>query len=305
VKRSLPFLVIAGCIAAQIFLGPANGIAETNHQWVTGAEDRARKTAFVRQIAPEASVLAPLPYLAHLAMRERLFSLHYVLKGLKTLSRSGFEPPAPTDFVLIDYNDSATFDPVAGYYHPAMKTVDGRVIPSSDRLLHEFLKRTTWAVISINELTLLRQGQPQAAPAVDSNSASMEIDAHTTLTSIAKSSDTLSDQGIDLTMNWNFQEGREFIPWMFLKLTPPDHSGAIIISRGLSAPEIASGAHQEKWRITPSRRIPPGEYNAEAFFLDNSKLAWRNKAGAQKNTEPTLQAFRLNLGPLAVKASSN
>ena len=31
---------------------------------------------------------------------------------------------------------------VAGYYHPTMKTVDGRVIPSSDRLLHEFLQPT-------------------------------------------------------------------------------------------------------------------------------------------------------------------
>lgn len=305
-KRSLVFLVIAGCVAGQIILGPAIGIAETTVQWFTGAHDRSRKTAFLRQIAPEASVLAPFPYLAHLAMREKLYSLHYVLKGLKTLSRSRYESPAPTDLVLIDYDDSATFDPVAGYYHPAMKTVDGHVIPSSDRLLHEFLKRSPWVVDSINELTLMRQGKPPPpAQAANIIAASTEIDAHTTLTSIAKSSDTLSGEGIELTMNWNFQEEREFIPWMFLKLTPRDHGDPIIISRGLCAPEIASGPHQEKWRLTSSQRIPPGEYNAEAFFLDNSKLAWRDKVGAQKNAGPPLQSVRIDLGPLGVKASTN
>src|SRR5664279_255498 len=92
-----------------------------------------------------------------MAMRAHLHSLHYVLKGLKTLSRSAYSPPPPTDFVLIDYDDSATFDAVSGYYHPAMKTVDGRVIPSSDRLLHEFLRRCSWTVLATNELTVLRK----------------------------------------------------------------------------------------------------------------------------------------------------
>ena len=121
-------------------------------------------------------------------MREKLYSLHYVLKGLKTLSRSTYEPPAPTDFVLIDYDDSATFDPEAGYYHPAMKTVDGRVIPSSERLLHEFLKRSSWSTNSTNELTLLRQvgSAPQPSAASTKPEEGIEIDANSTLTSIAK-----------------------------------------------------------------------------------------------------------------------
>ena len=139
VRRSVPYLVIGACITAQILLGPAGEIRDTTANWFSGKQDRARKRALVNQIPPDASVLAPLPYLSHLAMREKLYSLHYVLKGLKTLSRSTYDIPPPTDFVLIDYDDSATFDAVAGYYHPTMKTVDGRVIPSSDRLLHEIL----------------------------------------------------------------------------------------------------------------------------------------------------------------------
>src|SRR5438874_7634695 len=114
-------------------------------------------------------------------MREKLYSLHHILKGLKTLSRSAYELPPPPDFVLIDYDDSATFDPVAGYYHPAMKTVDGRIIPSSDRLLHDFLKRSSWAVSSSNELTLFRQGNsvPELATLNRASASPIEIGPQT------------------------------------------------------------------------------------------------------------------------------
>ena len=99
---------------------------------VRGKDERARKNAFSPESLPAASVVAPLPYLSHLATREELHSLHYILKGLRTLSRQSFTMPEPTEYVLIDYADSATFDREAGYYHPAMRTVDGRIIASSD-----------------------------------------------------------------------------------------------------------------------------------------------------------------------------
>ena len=214
IRRSLPFLVIAACVAAQILLGPASDIATTTANWFSGEQTRARKRAFISQIPPDASVLAPLPYLSHLAMRENLYSLHYVLKGLKTLSRSTYSPPPPTDFVLIDYDDSATFDAVAGYYHPAMKTVDGRVIPSSDRLLHEFLQRCSWTVRASDELTLLRQGKSagELPPSTPSSGGIVEIATGTALTSITKSGDELTEQGLEIKMNWNFQEPREVFP---------------------------------------------------------------------------------------------
>jgi len=304
VQRSVPITVLAGCIAAQILLGPAGSIIAATRSWISGAPDRARKTAFVRQIAPGSSVLAPLPYLSHLAMREKLYSLHYVLKGLKTLSRSTYEPPAPTDFVLIDYDDSATFDPEAGYYHPAMKTVDGRVIPSSERLLHDFLKRCSWSVNSTDELTLLRQtsSAAESPAATTSPVGSTEIDAHTTLTGITKSADVLSAEGLEITLSWSFRAERETFPWMFLKLTPHDHGDPVILSRGLCAPEIASGSHEEKWRITSSKRIPPGEFDADALFLDNSRRVWAEKSGPQSNAPP-LRSVRVGLGQLKVETS--
>ena len=125
-------------------------------------------------------------------MREELYSLHYVLKGLKTLSRAAYEPPPPTDFVLIDYEDSATFDPAAGYYHPAMKTVEEKVIPSSDQLLHEFLIRASWTASASNELTLLRRGKPpeELHQPPSGPGPVVAIGTQTQLVSIEKSSTT-------------------------------------------------------------------------------------------------------------------
>ena len=301
IRRSLPFLVIAACVAAQIFLGPAGDIAATTANWFSGEQTRARKRAFISQIPPEASVLAPLPYLSHLAMRENLYSLHYVLKGLKTLSRSTYSPPPPTDFVLIDYDDSATFDAVAGYYHPAMKTVDGRVIPSSDRLLHEFLQRCSWTVRASDELTLLRQGKSagELPPSTPSSGGIVEIATGTALTSITKSADELTEQGLEIKMSWNFQEPREVFPWMFLKLTPRDHRNGIIISRGLCAPEATNGPYQENWRITPSKQIPEGDYGVEVFFVDNTKRVWAAKSG-QPDAQAPLLSPPVPLGELRV-----
>jgi uncharacterized membrane protein len=301
VRRSIPFFVVAACIAAQIFLGPARDVTATTANWSRSDQDRVRKRAFIGQIPQDASVLAPFPYLSHLAMRENLYSLHYVLKGLKTLSRSPYTPPLPTDFVLIDYDDSATFDAAAGYYHPTMRTVDGHVIPSSDQLLHEFLQRSSWTVRAFDELTLLRQDKsagelPSATPAPG---VAVEIAPGTTLDGIKKSGDVLTEQGVEIKMSWNFQERRDVFPWMFLKLIPRDHQNGVIISRGLCAPEATGGSYQESWHITPSERISEGNYGVEVYFVDNTKRIWAAKSGRPDTPAPMLSS-PVSLGELTV-----
>jgi len=301
VKRSIPYLVTVACVAAQILLGPADDIRDATEKWFSEKQSRARKRALVSQIPPDASVLAPLPYLSHLAMREELYSLHYVLKGLKTLSRSAYDPPSPTDFVLIDYDDSATFDGVAGYYHPTMKTVDGRVVPSSDRLLHEFLKRCSWIVSSSNELTLLRQNQTAQAqiPSSESTKESVEMGTGVTLTSITRFRDQLREEGLEVKLSWNFQSPREVFPWMFLKLSARDRQNVILIPKGLCAPEAASGPYQESWRIAPSDWIPEGDYTVEALFVDNTRRVWAAKSG-HSDPQATLLSAPVALGVLKV-----
>jgi uncharacterized membrane protein len=306
-RLAIPCLIVGTCIVAQIILGPGQAIASSVAQWHAGEAGRARKASYLAQIPPQASVVAPLPYLSHLAMREKLYSLHYILKGLRTLSRSAYEPPPVTDYVLIDYHDSATFDPIAGYYHPTMKTVDGRVIASSDRLLHNFLSQASWAVDTRDELTLLRQTAlpATAPPAVEITPApegSLEISRDTRLESITKSSDVITRDGIEITTKWNFQEPREVFPWMFIRLAPKGGGNVLTIHRGLCAPERSAGVYEEKWRITGTVGIPPGEYDAEAVFVDYLKLLWAHKSAADPaRASPEIFA-RISLGQLNASA---
>jgi hypothetical protein len=300
--KFVPVLVLGTCLVAQFFLGPARDMAVTIANWTAGEPNRIRKIAFLSHIPSDASVLAPLPYLSHLSMREKLYSLHFVLKGLKTLSREPFEPPPPTDFVLIDYDDSATFDAEAGYYHPAMKTVDGRVIPSSDQLLHEFLGRAAWTPYASDELTLLRQGNttPALLPADLPSAQSVQLGTNTALTGIAKSGDDLGARGVELRVNWTFQAPRDVFPWLFLKLTPRYQGKVILISKGLCAPEVTAGTYQESWRVT-SRRIPEGRYAIEALFVDNAKRIWASRSG-QQDAHTSLLSPAIPLGELNVTA---
>ena len=301
---AVPMLVVAACVVAQALVGPAGSIISTVADWPAKEAARKRKLAFINQVPLSASVVAPLPYLSHLAMREKLYSLHFILKGLKTLSRSDYQPPPPTDFVLVDYDDSATFDPIAGYYHPTMKTADNRVIPSSDRLLHDFLKRATWTVTSSNELTLFRMSQGTAespAAAVTSSGTSIPIDPHTSLNSINKSTGVLSASGMTITMNWSFGDQREIFPWMLLRLTPRRGGPVITITRGLCSPESPAGNYVENWRVTPEANIPPGDYDADALFVDYPRILWAEKSPGR--VQLPASAKRVSLGEIKLVPS--
>ncbi len=304
--RGLPCLVIIGCAAAQISLGPAAAIVSETMDWPTGKSERARKAAFIASIPPEASVLAPFPYLAHLAMREKLYSLHYVLKGLKTLSHSPYQPPPPTDFVLIDYHDSATFDASAGYYHPTMRTVDGQIIPSSDQLLHNFLKPCSWVVDSCNELSLLRQDKRAAAiPSTEQGGIIFEVGNHTQLLNIIKNGNAMSNQQfLEIQMNWKFQSKRDVFPWMFLRLARHGDDSHAVLTKGLCAPEANGGLYHEIWRITSTNGLAVGDYSVEAIFVDNSRLAWTESVD-RSNQQPTLLADPVPLGNIRVIAETS
>jgi uncharacterized membrane protein len=305
IPRVLPAAVMAACFAAQIFLGPAFAIASTTADWFAKASDRARKNAFIANISPQASVVAPFPYLSHLAMREKLYSLHHILKGLKTLSHQAYEQPPPTDFVLIDYLDSATFDAASGYYHPTMKTVDDRIVLSSDRLLHDFLRRTSWIVNSSDELVLFRKGERTGSSQAASPPPVFEIATHTQLISITKNADVLSNRdSIEVHLDWRFEGEREVFPWMLLRLTRRGGESVAFMTKGLCAPEAGDGACEETWRITSVDGLVPGDYSAEAIFVDNNKRAWLEAKGSN-NSQSTLFSKPVPLGDLKVVHDPN
>jgi uncharacterized membrane protein len=282
ISRITPSFVVVACVIGQFWLGLLSSMISRNADWFESGPERARKNAFVAQIPPASSIVAPLPYLSHLAMREKLYSLHYILKGLKTLSRSSYEPPPPTDFVLLDYRDTATFDPGAGFYHPTMKTTDGRIIPSSDRLLYDFLKRATWTADSQDELTLLRNtgGATTALASTESsttNQAPVFAIGATSLLAIKTGSKAVSPPRLlEIHLHWKFEGQREIFPWMVLRLSRDQQS--TIFVKGLCAPEVREGVHVENWSVTTTE-LSPGDYALEALFLDNSKQGWSQSAG--------------------------
>jgi hypothetical protein len=205
------------------------------------------------------------------------------------LSHESYQPPPASDVLLVDYDDSATFDAGAGYYHPAMQTVDNRIVPSSDRLLHEFLSRARWIVNSSDELTLFRQSEQSVSREAISAAPIFEIGKHTQLTGIKKSGDVISDrQPLEIAFDWNFRGQRDVFPWMLLRLTRLGSKGEMVLTKGLCAPEIADGQSQETWRITSTHGLAAGDYFAEAIFLDNPKRAWSEATGHTTSQSPLL-----------------
>jgi uncharacterized membrane protein len=307
VSRATAWLVVIGCVVAQIWVGPLARIVTTTADWFGAGQERARKSAFIAQIPPASSVVAPLSYLSHLAMREKLYSLHYVLKGLKTLSRSSYQPPSSADFVLIDYRDSATFDPGAGFYHPTMKTVDGRIIPSSDRLLHDFLKKAAWTADEQDELTLLRNLGSRKPPVIaepsslaDDGPGVLSIGG-TRLVSIGTTGDVVArSRPLEVQLRWKFQGERDVFPWMFLRLSREEKVTVALLVKGLCAPEATEGISTEIWRVVATERLPPGDYSLEALFVDNSKRAWFETTGGVGD-ESTLLAGPVSLGHIKVE----
>jgi hypothetical protein len=101
-----------------------------------------------------------------------------------------------------------------------MKTVEGRIIPSSDRLLHDFLKGAVWKADEQDELTLLRNLGSRKAPVgeqfspADDNTGVFSID-RTRLISIAITGEVVSrSRPLEIQIRWKFQSEREVFPWM-------------------------------------------------------------------------------------------
>lgn len=288
-----PLFVFFGCIVAQLYFRPMahNEAPATNSD----------KTAFIAAIPPDASVVAPLPYLSHLAMREQLHSLHYILKGLKTLSRERFAPPPVVDFVLIDYGDSATFDARAGYYHPAMRTVRGEVIPSSDSLLHEYLQGASWESRAIDELTLLRRRNLVTPMQPEVTESVLDFGGETKLIGLSKSADAITiGDSLEVTTTWGFGPGRTVFPWFELHATNVVTGARQVFQRGLCAPEAGEGVYNDRWRSRRISELPVGTYTLEGRFFDETKRAWAASHANEKTAASFIQA--MPIGTLRVAA---
>lgn len=306
-RRLLVFGIVGASLAANLWFGPVRQIVAEISTVRQACWQAAWKNEMLGKIPPEASVTAGLPYLSHLAKREKLFSLHHVLKGLKTLSHERYLPPEPTEFVVIDYDDSATLDPRAGYYHPRMRTISGEVIPSSSKMLHDFLQpesrktAVTWIYDNCNGLSILHRIEGPIRSVATVTTSPLVFDQTTRLDSLLRSGriirshrDGQAHDSWRIKMKWNFSGERRVFPWMSLLLE--SGSERHVITKGICAPG-GGWADEEEWSALATPDIAPGKYHARAFFSDHENAVW---SARMPPTDPGFVPQTINLGEVEV-----
>ena len=257
--------IVLACVACQPWFGPVRAITGT----IAGAGDalwaRKWKAEMLAMIPPNASVTAGLPYLSHLAKRPELHSLHLILKGLKTLSRAEYVQPSATDAVVLDTGDLATFNRIAGYYHPE-RLLDGRVVPASDLLLHKYMRQSTWSALSRNELTIFIRGESSAV-AQQGGDGKILDDFHT-LVAVQTGPPTPWGDSMLFAMTWDLKPGRPLLPWVSLFLQG-QNGRLYTVGKGPVAPGLESGRFTETWLVRRPNGLPPGKYRGQLMVYDS------------------------------------
>ncbi|MEP6670559.1 MAG: DUF2079 domain-containing protein [Chthoniobacter sp.] len=270
-QTAIAAAVLVACALAHFRFGPAREIAREIPGLSAVLEEREWKAQMIADIPDDASVTAGLGFLPHLAKREKLVSLHHILKGLKTLSVVAYVPPPTADVVVIDYGDTLTFNTVAGYYHPWSHIDAEHSVPSSDRLLNDYLIQAHWRTQSRNAVAVLRRGEPIPPPV--SQHAPTRIDDQTTLADLQVTRKLPGAWQIQMT--WNFIGERRRFPWLMLVLS--DGKRLFPIVKGICAPEAGEGRYTEEWNVVFPTWMHPGYHAVFAEFYDNNEAAWSKK----------------------------
>lgn len=276
-QRALAFAVVGACALAHVRFGPARELIAEVPGLSAKLEEREWKAQMIASIPPEASVTAVQPLLSHLAKREHIYSLHHVLKGLKTLSKERYAPPL-SDVVVIDYRDTSTFSTIAGFYHPRSRVDAERFVPSSDRLLHEYLRQQRWLVRQQNEFAVLQRGEP--SPPFEPNTPPVPFDAQTTLLNLQIP--LIRPGWMRFRLAWEFAEDRQRFPWMMLVLSDGRHLYPLL--KGACVPEAGAGRYYEEWIAAFPSSLPAAHYEMFALFFDATEAAWSKKQPPQDMT---------------------
>jgi hypothetical protein len=268
--------VFVACLITQGAVGPIRGcvadlFAARERLW-----QRRSKAELLSMIPHDASVTAGLPYLSHLATRRELYSLHHVLKGLKTLSRKEYRVPL-TEAVVVDYDDAATFNVPAGYYHPQMRyhpessSNDVRLLPASDRLLHDYLRASTWTVRAVNSVHLFLHGANDAQ--FEFEPSPLPVAPGLQLLGFEQ---VRNDQAIRFHFAWRFSEERSRFPWLLLVARDNLNGQETVRTMGACAIAAAAGDAFEQWtaEFPPGRRLDQLQFSL--LFYEHNVAAWQN-----------------------------
>ncbi len=201
----------------------------------------------------DVSVIASMGFLSHLADRASLYSLHHLLKGLKTLSRARYHPPE-VDVMAIDFGDESTFSRASGYYHPTMRTVRGDLVPSSDALLADYLAEASWTRRATNAVSILER--------VDSIPGDRTRSEAPTTAELRE----LSDRGAVLHAHFQLPEKGALFPWAVITAS----RGEFMFTIPLGPVSLGSqdSALANEWSICWLPEMDPGSYELSCLFYD-------------------------------------
>ncbi len=256
--------VVVACAVCQVWFGPVRNVWNTVTTSSSAQWTREWKTPMLSAVKPGDSVTSSVAYLPHFANRERLYSLHHVLKGLGTLSRSDYKPPTKIDAVIMDTADRATFDTFAGYFHPQMRMADGKIVPASDLLLHQFMSQEQWQTIARNELAIFLKGAPP--PSQPPGGAGRKLDDFHTLVAFTGMPPLAGDSML-FRFSWELKPQRKSLLSASLYLRAADGT-LYLIGKGPIAPGVESGTHTEAWAVRPPPSIPRGKYTGILLIFD-------------------------------------
>jgi hypothetical protein len=224
---------------------------------------REWKSTMLAVVEKDASVTAGIPYLSHLTNRKQLYSLHHVLKGLKTLSRAEYKPPTGIDAVVMDTADRATFDPDAGFFHPQRKMGE-RVLPASDLLLHHFMGQNPWHVVARNELAIYLSGATAQQHGFSGEGRKLD-DFHALIA--CEGMPPRPADSMLFAMSWEVKPKRQSLLAASLYLKSAD-GHLFLVGKGPIAPGVESGRFSEAWAVRPPPSVPPGKYRGILLVYD-------------------------------------
>jgi hypothetical protein len=255
--------VVVACAVCQLWFGPIRSVWRTVANSPTALWAREWKSKMLSVVPDDASVTAGLPYLSHLTNRKQLHSLHHVLKGLNTLSRTEYKPPAATDVLIMDTADRATFDTAAGFFHP-QRRLGEKTIPASDLLLHQFMSQQPWHSIARNEFAIFLKGAGAQAQAF--HGQGRKLDEHTSLVAFQAMPPLAGDEML-FGISWELKPGRQSVLSASLYLRGED--GRLhLIGKGPVAPGVNSGRYNEAWSVRTPPSVPSGKYSCILLIYD-------------------------------------
>ncbi|MFA6217125.1 MAG: DUF2079 domain-containing protein [Candidatus Omnitrophota bacterium] len=147
-------ILFLSAFASSTIMGPYIVLLEHRKNFLQKTQLDLEKDLLLKEIPPDAPIVATFEFLSHLAHRKSLYSFHHVYIGTYTISSKKYLLPPDAQYALIDSNDHQTF--YAFLKQNPLACFD------------DFINSGNWKTRRvINNLILFQKGEKDAYPLYD------------------------------------------------------------------------------------------------------------------------------------------